>query len=61
MNIYFSARLLTFIVYGIIVLGDIYFSLGASTFNYSSAQEFLIVRDAAFLGSILVILGVVVR
>jgi hypothetical protein len=61
MNIYFIARLLAFIVYGIIVLGDIYFTLGSATFNYTSAQYFLIIRDAIFLVIVLVILGVVVR
>jgi hypothetical protein len=61
MNIYFISRLLTFMVYGLIVLGDIYFSLGEATFNYSAAHSFLMVRDVLFLVTILVILGVIVR
>lgn len=61
MNIYFIARLLAFVVYGTIVLGDIYFSLGEATFNYSSAKYFIVVRDILFLIIVLVILGVIVR
>jgi hypothetical protein len=61
MNIYFVTRLLAFSVYGTIVLGEIYFSLGDATFNYSSAKYFMTIRDILFLVTILVILGVVVR
>ena len=61
MNIYFISRLLTFIVFMVIVLGEIYFSLGALTFNYTPAEEFLVVRDAIFLLVFLVIIGIIVR
>lgn len=60
-NIYFLSRLLTFVVYVIIVMGDIYFSLGDATFNYAAAKNFLTIRDTIFLVTILTILGMIGR
>ncbi len=48
-------RLLMFLFYGIVVTGNLYYSLSPITVNYHSVTTYLRVRDAAFLVIILLI------
>lgn len=53
MNTSVITRLLMFMFYGLVVLGNLYFSLGTVTVNYHSVKSFLNARDAIFLVIIL--------
>jgi hypothetical protein len=53
MNTSVIIRLFMFIFYALVVLGNLYYSLGASTINYQAVKGFLNVRDAVFLVIIL--------
>jgi hypothetical protein len=44
MNSYFISKLIGFLLYLTTVVGNIYFSLGHSTYNFGSVSRFLIVR-----------------
>lgn len=49
MNISVISRLFMFLFYGIVVLGNLYYSLGTITVNYQSTKNFLYARDTIFL------------
>lgn len=55
MNIAVIVRLLMFIFYGLVILGNLYYSLGSITFNYESTKTFLTIRDILFLVFFLII------
>lgn len=58
-NAKFIVNLLIFTEYLLIVLGNLYFSIGEAIFNYYSASKYIIARDTLFLLIELVIIGVV--
>jgi len=55
MNMAVICRMLVFIFYIIVVVGNLYFSLGSQTLNYSSFKAYLIWRDILFLSILLFI------
>jgi hypothetical protein len=48
-NIVVIIRLLIFVFYGLIVLGNLYYSVGRTTVNFQLVKNFLYVRDGIFL------------
>ena len=38
-----------FLFYGFVVVGDLYYSLGSITINYSHVKTYLLVRENVFL------------
>jgi len=49
MNLSVISRLLVFIFYVIVVLGNLYFSMGDITFNYSIIKAYLLARSIIFI------------
>lgn len=60
MNTVVICRLLMFIFYALVILGNLYFSLGPITINYAAIYRFMVLRDAVFIIIALVIFCFVV-
>lgn len=54
-NLAVICKLMMFIFYGFVVLGNLYFSLGSITITYISVKKYLYARDIIFLLSNLII------
>lgn len=60
LNMTILCRLLMFIFYILVMLGNLYFSLGDITMNFQSVKKYLVIRDSIFLVMMFAILMFVV-